>query len=132
MTPLPLPVTLVTASILGLMCLILAARVSRARMKHRVSLGDNGNSELMVRMRIHGNFVEFVPISLILLALLETSGANHTGLVVVGAALVLARLSHMIGMPRPAPNIFRAGGAGGTYLLMAVMGVWGLMLGLGV
>ena len=59
---------------------------------------------------------------------LEITGAMFG----VGAALVLTRLSHMIGMPRPAPNVFRATGAGGTYLLMAVMAVWGLVLGLGV
>ena len=85
MIPLPLPVTLVTACVLALMGLILAARVSRVRMKHRISLGDKGNEELMVRMRIHGNFIEFVPFVLILMALLESSGANSTALAVARA-----------------------------------------------
>ena len=31
-------------------------------------------------------------------------------------------------MPRPAPNAFRAGGASGTYILMAALAVWGLTL----
>ena len=128
MIPLPLPVTLVTACVLALMGLILAARVSRVRMKHRISLGDKGNEELMVRMRIHGNFIEFVPFVLILMALLESSGANSTALTVAGAVLVVSRFMHAFGMPRPAPNIFRAGGASLTYLLMATLALWGLSL----
>ncbi len=131
MAPFALPVTLITASVLALMALILAARVSRARMKHRISMGDRGNDEVLVRIRTHANFVEFVPLLLILLALLEASGADRTGLIAAAVALVLARLMHAIGMPRPAPNVFRAGGAGGTYLLMAAMAVWGLVLGAG-
>lgn len=128
MVPLPLPVTLFTASILAIMCLILAARVSRARLKHRISLGDNGNEELLVRMRIHGNFIEFVPFVLILMALLESAGAESTALKVAGAVLVLSRLMHAYGLPRPAPNIFRAGGASATYILMAVLALWGIAL----
>jgi uncharacterized membrane protein YecN with MAPEG domain len=123
-----LPVTLVTASVLALMCLVLAARVSRARMKHRISLGDRGNEELLVRMRIHGNFIEFVPFVLILMALLEVSGASRTGLMAAGAVLVVSRILHVFGMPRPAPNVFRASGASGTYILMAALAVWGLTL----
>lgn len=130
MIPLPLPVTLVTACVLALMCLVLAARISRARLKHRISLGDKGNEELMVRMRVHGNFIEFVPFVLILMALLESAGANSTALTAAGAALVLARVMHAFGLPRPAPNIFRAGGAGITYLLMAALAIWGLALSL--
>ncbi|MGE4063573.1 MAG: MAPEG family protein [Rhodospirillaceae bacterium] len=130
MDTIALPVTLVTASILALMCLLLAARVSGARLKHRISLGDRGNEELLVRMRIHGNFVEFVPFVLILMALLELTGADRSILIAAGAILVLSRISHMIGMPRPAPNLFRAGGATGTYLLMAGLAVWGLARGL--
>jgi uncharacterized membrane protein YecN with MAPEG domain len=128
MASFPLAVTLVTASILALMCLVLAARVSRARMKHRISLGDKGNEELLVRMRIHGNFVEFVPLVLILMALLELSGADRTWLMAAGAVLVLSRIMHVIGLPRPAPNVFRAGGASGTYAVMAALAIWGLTL----
>ena len=127
MTPFPMTVTLVTASILALMCLVLAARVSGARMQHRISIGDRGNEELLVRMRIHGNFVEFVPLVLILMALLEASGADTMWLAAAGAVLVISRVMHLIGMPRPAPNIFRAGGASATYALMAGLAVWGLV-----
>ena len=126
--PFPLPLTLVTASVLALLCLALAARVSGARMKHRISLGDRGNEELVVRMRTHGNFVEFLPLVLILMALLEASGAGRIGLIAAGAVLVVSRLLHMIGMPRPAPNFFRASSATGTYVLMAALAVWGLTL----
>jgi len=128
MLPFPLPVTLVTASILSLLCLLLAARVTSARWKHQVSVGDRGNDEVLLRVRSHGNFIEFVPLLLILLALLEATGANQTGLIAAAAVMIFVRVMHAVGMPRPAPNVFRAIGAGGTYVLMAAMAVWGLML----
>lgn len=128
METVPLPVTLATACVLALMGFVLAARVSGARRKHRVSLGDKGNDEVLLRTRIHGNFVEFVPFILILMALLEASGASRNGLMACGALLFILRLMHVVGMPRPAPNVFRAVGAGGTYLMMAGLAVWGLTL----
>ena len=124
--PFVLPVTLVTASLLALWSLILAIRVSGMRVKHRISLGDQGNTDLIVRMRTHGNFVEYVPLILILMGLVEMAGGDSTILAVTGAALVLFRLMHAIGMPRPAPNVFRAGGAMGTFLIVAALSIWGI------
>lgn len=123
-----LPVTLFTAAVLALMCLFLAARVSRTRLKNRISLGDQGNAELLVCIRTHANFVEFVPITLILMALIEATGGSDTVLWGVSGVFILARLAHIIGMPRPAPNIFRAGGAAGTYTVMGGLALWGLAM----
>ena len=107
-SPLPLPVTLTTASILTLLCIALIVRVGHGRFQHRVAMGDGGNSDMLVRMRTHANFVEYVPIILILMGILEMSKVSRIALAVMGAVLILSRVLHAIGMPRPAPNIFRA------------------------
>ena len=128
MSPLPLPVTLATACILSLIYLALVVRVSRGRFLHKVSVGDGGNPDMLVRMRTHANFAEYIPLILILMGLIETSNGNPILLMIVGVLLVVFRIMHAIGMPRRAPNFFRAAGAGGTMLLIAGLALWGLLL----
>jgi uncharacterized membrane protein YecN with MAPEG domain len=71
-----------------------------------------------------------VPLILILMGILEISNANPIILTVLGVLLVIFRIMHMIGMPRPTPNAFRAGGALGTYIVLGVMAIWGLLIAL--
>jgi uncharacterized membrane protein YecN with MAPEG domain len=129
-SPLPLPVTLITASIMALLVLVLAARVVLGRFKHRVSMGDGGNPDMIALIRTHANFVEYVPLILILMGILEMSKVNRIILLIIAVLLVVFRIFHVIGMPRRAPNFFRATGALGTMILMAVLAVWGLILAL--
>jgi len=128
MSPLPLPVTLATACVLSLVYLALVVRVSGARMRHKISLGDGGHPDMIARVRTHANFAEYVPLILILMGLIETSNGNPLLLMVIGILLVIFRILHAIGMPMRAPNFFRASGAGGTMLLLGGLAVWGLVL----
>jgi uncharacterized membrane protein YecN with MAPEG domain len=123
-----LPITLVTASVMALFALVLAMRVSRGRMKYRISTGDGGNPDMTARVRSHANFVEFVPLLLVIMALLEANGAAPVALQAYGVALVVARMAHAIGMPRKAPNPYRFVGASLTYLLLIVGAGYGLAL----
>lgn len=128
MSPLPLPVTLANACILSLIYLALVVRVGQGRFLHKVALGDGGNPDMLVRMRTHANFAEYVPLILILMGLIETSNGNLLILTAMGVLLVIFRILHALGMPRPAPNFLRASGAGGTMLLLAGLALWGLFL----
>ena len=123
-----LPVTLSTASLLSLVYLVLIVRIGALRGKHRISIGDGGRADLLMRMRTQANFVEYVPLLLVFMALLESAGANPQILAVSGTLLVLFRILHALGMPRPAPNAYRAIGAGGTVLLLLGASVWGLVI----
>ncbi|MCE2927686.1 MAG: MAPEG family protein [Rickettsiales bacterium] len=49
---------------------------------------------MMRRIRAHANFVEYVPLVLVLMALNELNGASRELLAVFGAALVLGRIFH--------------------------------------
>jgi uncharacterized membrane protein YecN with MAPEG domain len=109
---------------------VLALRVIQGRFNNRVSLGDGDNKDMVVRMRTHANFIEYVPLILILMGILELSKVNRIGLAVMGALLIIFRIFHAIGMPRRAPNFFRASGAFGTALIMLIAAVWGIVLAL--
>jgi uncharacterized protein len=126
MSPLLLPITLATGGALGLIGLILAFRVTMGRGKYKVNMGYGGNPDTIVRMRTHANFVEYVPLMLVLLGLLELGGANRTALMVGAAVLVVARISHAIGME--GPLAMRVGGTMATYILLAASSVYGLKL----
>ena len=91
-------------------------------------MGDGGNADLLVRMRTHSNFIEYVPLLLVLMALLELSAANRIFLMAFGGALIVFRVLHAIGMPRRAPNLYRAIGAAGSILLMILAAGYGLIL----
>jgi len=128
MTAVLLPITLTTASVLTLVCIGIIVWVGMGRGKYKVSIGDGGHADLTTRMRAHANFVEYVPLLLILMALLELAGASAMVLTLFGATLVLFRIMHAIGMPRPAPNPFRAIGAAGSILLLLIGAVYGLII----
>ncbi len=86
------------AAILTVIVFVLTQLVIRARGKTTIALGDRGDDRLLEASRRQMNFVENVPITLILMILAEAGGANAMMLNVAGVALVLARLIHPFGI----------------------------------
>lgn len=126
-----LPVTLLTAGLLGLVFLVLTFRVVSRRVSGKIMLGDGGDADLLERIRAHANFTEHVPFTLVLMAGIElTVGHGSLWLWAAGGLLVLARIAHAIGMGRPAPNPFRAIGAVTSWGLILALSLWALWLGL--
>ena len=122
-------VTLLFAGILGLMAFAVALPAGRLRGKTGISVGDGGNQDLLVAMRRHGNFVEVVPIALVLMGLLEMNGVSTTAIFVFGTVLVVCRIAHAVGLKADdIQNIARGVGAGGSALLTVVMSVWAVVL----
>ncbi len=137
-----LPVTLAASVILVAVFLVLSIRVTLFRVKTGISLGGLGTAEyragqeknaspLYTAIRAQANFCEYVPLSIFILALLEYEGAAQPVVFGMAGALVVGRIIHPIGMSRPVPNIYRAGGillnllmlfaaaASGCYLLFS-------------
>lgn len=125
-----IPATLITAGLLGLVFMVLTFRVVSRRVSGKIMLGDGGDQQMLERMRAHANFAEHVPFTLVLMAGIELTG-GHGSLWLWGAGglLVLARIAHMIGMSRPAPNPFRAFGALASWGLILALSLWALWLG---
>jgi uncharacterized membrane protein YecN with MAPEG domain len=87
-------ITLILSSLMGLMCVWLALQVIKNRRKHKISLGDGGIEELARAIRAHGNFIEYVPISLILLGVCELNQANPFVVIVFAILILLGRAFH--------------------------------------
>lgn len=122
-------ITALYAGLLGLMAMVLSVLVGRYRApgENGVSFGDGGRLDVLVAMRRHANFIEYVPLILILLALLEMNKVGDTAIHVMGASLVVVRACHAYGMhPDDDRGLFRGIGAVGTAILLVVSSIWAI------
>lgn len=92
------PITALWTGLLGILMLVLAARVVSARESEKVIFGDAGNVVMLQRIRVHGNFTEYVPMGLLLLLVLELNGASAVLLHALGGGLFVARALHAFGL----------------------------------
>lgn len=97
-------------------------------MSFRITVGTGEDKALELRVRAHGNHAEFVPLALLMLLIAELVGAPAVWLHVLGGTLLVARVFHVLGLPRPAPNFFRFTGTAATWLIIAGTSVWILVL----
>ncbi len=72
----------------------LSVRVIMQRKNHQVSLGDGGVESLQMARSAHSNAVEYIPITLIMMMLLEYNGGGHLWLHLVGILFVIGRIAH--------------------------------------
>lgn len=131
-------ITAIYLAVLALLYAALAIQVARLRQRDRASFGDNGSLELRSAIRVHGNFVEYVPIIALMVAMLEMSGLPATRVHVLMGALLVSRLLHPLGMYAASNTLqFRIGRVGGitiTFVLLiscAVTILWRAWTGTG-
>ena len=93
-----MPITAIYAALLALLLIVLSFRVIFVRMSEKVSLGDGGKKVLEQRIRAQANFVEYAPMALILVGLLESLHAPAWSLHALGATLVVGRALHGYGL----------------------------------
>ena len=86
------------AGVLGVILFALSFWVIGGRGQYRVLHGDGGKPEMNRRIRAHGNFTEYVPMILVLTALIEASGGGATQIHWLLGPLTLARVIHPFGM----------------------------------
>lgn len=128
-----LPISLMYAGIFAIFALALSFRAGSYRGKAGASIlnGEPTNWELAQRVRVHQNFLEYVPILLILMALIEANGGSSMFLYVTGDLLIVSRIAHAIGLRHD--NMAHKGrliGAGGTALLTVVSACYAIGLSL--
>jgi uncharacterized membrane protein YecN with MAPEG domain len=120
-------ITAAYLGILGLLYVVLGLQVSRLRQGNQVLFGDGGNIKLRSAIRAHANFSEYVPITVLMVGLLEMSGMPALWVHLLMAALLVARLAHPLGMyvgPRSLQfQICRVGGILLTLLVLIVSAV---------
>ena len=121
-------ITALYAAIFALLVMALAINVTVHRLKLHISVGDGGNAQMLRMIRLHGNAVEYVPITLLLMLTYELNGGSHTILHVAGLAMLTARVVHAWGMSlSDIPNKARKIGQSLTWLTviaLAVLNLW--------
>jgi hypothetical protein len=113
-------ITALYAGISGVFAVLLANHVLYVRL--RTASQPKWRPDAV--LRVQANFVENVPLALILLLLLELNGTPPEILHGFGISLVILRVLHAWGLSRnEGANYPRLIGAQGTFMLLSVMGV---------
>lgn len=119
------PVTSALAAVSALALVGLSIPVSMRRFKARVLLGDGRDQVLLARIRAQANFVEYVPVALVVIGLAEVNGAATWLVWTSAVSLALGRAIHAAGMLTGAQTKPRAAGMTLTWLAL-VLGAIGL------
>jgi uncharacterized membrane protein YecN with MAPEG domain len=109
-------------AVLALLYVVLSLQVIRLRRMNRAAFGDSGNFALRSAIRAHAHFAEYVPMSALMIAMLEMAGASALRVHLLMGALVVARLLHPLGMyAKPNTWRFRIGRIGGVTITVALL-----------
>jgi uncharacterized protein len=129
-SPMHLPsITSVYLAVLALLYTVLAVQVARLRQRDRATFGDNGSLRLRSAIRAHANFIEYVPIIALMVAMLEMSGLSAIWVHLLMSALLISRLLHPLGM-YVSPNTlqFQIGRVGGITITLVLLLVCALAI----
>ena len=112
------------AAIFALHYIGLTIRVIALRNTKRVSLGSGGDPALERAIRIHANFIEYVPLALILLIAMEMQRRSIYVLHILCLLLLIGRICHFLALSREnTANPLRGVGVGLTVLVLVVASI---------
>lgn len=97
-------ITSFIAAVLTIIFVKLSFAVIGLRRKNQVGLGSGGHDDLERAIRAQGNFAEYVPFGIILIACLELNGAPWWLVAIPGITLIIGRLIHAKGINVPPPD----------------------------
>ena len=118
-----IPMTALYVGLHALLAVVLANFVLYARLR----TGKVPAWQPDAALRVQANFVENVPLALLLFLVLEIQGTSPLLLHGFGSSLVIMRLLHAFGLGTyPGANYPRLIGAQGTFVLMSIMAIGAL------
>lgn len=118
-----LQISALYAGLLALLLLLLSVQVSRKRQSVKVGVGHGDDRILHLAIRAQGNFTEYVPLALVLIALWELNGQPPWMVHGLGASLLAGRILHAIGLSRSAgASVPRLIGTILTWLVLLIGG----------
>jgi len=124
-------VTPIYAALAAFFFMFLSFRVIRLRFTERVGLGDGNNRALRRAIRVQGNFAEYAPLALLLMALVEIQGAPLWALNLLGTSILAGRLIHVLGFGREPERLrLRVTGMVITFCAIAAAAAANLVLAL--
>jgi len=125
-----MPITMISASLLGMLLLYLSNDVSNHRRRSKTSLGQGDDPALLGAIRAQANLIEYAPTGLILIGLLEYASVNTLLVTGLAVALVISRYIHGLTLARyKGPSVYRVVSTGLTWLVILVASIAGLIKG---
>lgn len=119
------------AALCALLIFALSLRIALLRRALRIGIGDGGDAGLARAIRAQANAIEYVPLLLVMLLIAENNGASIVMVHACGAALLLARVLHAVGLSGSAGVSFgRFWGILLTWAVLLVLGaqlIWGFV-----
>jgi len=107
------------AALIGLVFTMLSVRTLRLRRRLGVAIGPGEEPVLLKAVRAHGNFAEYVPIALLLMIFTELRTDGTLLIHVLGALLLVGRLTHAYGISQLKENYrFRVAGMAMTFTVI--------------
>lgn len=121
------PITGFYAGLLAIIYIYLSLIVIQHRRKYKIGLGDGGDRHFQQLIRSHGNFSEYVPITLVLMLVAEINSSNLLALHCSGVAILFGRLMHAYGLRHHYGNSWqRVGGGALTFSAIFTLAVLNL------
>lgn len=118
-----IPITGLYVGLTIIIAIGLGIGIGTYRGKTKISIGDGGDPEVLVRMRRHGNLVETAALTLLAMGVIEMNGAPSGLLHGLGITYILCRILHPIGLKAASvAHPLRAVGALGSTLVMFIAG----------
>ena len=93
------------AAIFALIFVFLSFRVIKARRQEKIALGAGGSAVVERAMRVHANFAEYVPFTLLLLSFIEQKGAHFLCVNILCLLLLAGRSLHIYGVSNENENL---------------------------
>ena len=122
-------ITLLYASLLTIMAVLLALKTGMTRGKTNTMLGHGESSELLQSIRAHGNLIENAPFVIILMGLLEMQSVADWKLHILGSLFFLFRIMHAYGISISRESTpYRLAGTIGSWLIMVSMSSYGIFV----
>lgn len=118
-------ITPIYAGFFGIMLVVLSWRTTKLRSKFEANkMRETGHNELTAAVRARDNIVEYLPLALLLMWMLETMQFSPQLIHALGILLIIARLLHLHGLNEPSGDGFgRKLGTRLTWVHIVVCGI---------
>lgn len=109
------------AALLGFLFFYLSIRTIGLRRRLKIGIGAKENDEMIRGMRVHSNFAEYVPITLLLIYFVEIQGGHQLLIHALGALLLVGRSVHAYGVSQINEKfVFRVSGMVMTFTALLI------------
>ena len=116
-----LPITSALTGAAAIFLVLLSLPVALRRRATKTSFGDGGDEAFNRKIRAQANFIEYAPLGIIAIGLVEMNGGSQPLVCGLAAALAAARVLHAFGL-WSGVLIGRALGAITTFAVLLVAG----------